>query len=67
MGEEKEYTQDYIWPLWMRVVEAFMAFNSGLCDVEKYYLKWLRVLNCVRGLDFKSYVCQICVISLLLF
>jgi len=38
-----------------------MVFNSDLYDVKKYYLKWLRVLNCVRGLGFKSYVCQLCV------
>jgi len=51
----------------MRVVEAFMTFNSGWCDVEKYYLKWLRVLDCVKRLGIESYVCQLCVISFLLF
>jgi len=45
----------------MRVGRTFMVFNSDLYDVKKYYLKWLRVLNCVRGLGFKSYVCQLCV------
>jgi len=35
-----------------------MALNTNLYDVEKYYLKWLRVLGCVRGLGFKSYVCH---------
>jgi len=38
----------------MRVEEAFKAFNAECYDVEKHYLKWLRVLNCVRGLGFKS-------------
>jgi len=28
----------------MRVIGAFMAFNTNIFDVEKYYLKWLRVL-----------------------
>jgi len=31
-----------------------MTLNSNLYDVEKYQLKWLRVLYCVRGLGFKS-------------
>ena len=31
-----------------------MEFNSDKYDVEKYQLKWLKVLNCVRGLGFKS-------------
>jgi len=44
----------------MRIVGAFMAFNSDLYDVEKYLLKWLRVPNYVRGLGFKSYICQLC-------
>jgi len=39
-----------------------MAFNSDIYDVEKYWLKWLRVLYCVKGLGFESYVCQLCVI-----
>jgi len=51
----------------MRAVEAFMALNSNLYNVEKYLLKWLRVLDCVRGFGFKFYVCQLCVIYLLLF
>jgi len=38
----------------MRVIEAFKAFNTESYDV-KYF-------NCVRGLGFKSYVCQLCVI-----
>jgi len=38
-----------------------MALNSNLHDMEKYELKWLRVLDCVGGLEFKSYVCQLCV------
>ena len=46
----------------MRVIEAFKAFNVECYDVEEYYLKWLRVLDCVGGLGFKSYVCQLCVI-----
>jgi len=25
-----------------------MAFNGDCYDVEKYYLKWLRVLGCVE-------------------
>ena len=45
----------------MRVVGAFMAFISNLYDVEKYQLKWLRVLDYVRELGFKSYVCLMCV------
>jgi len=28
----------------MRVVEAFMTLNFDYYDVEKYKLKWLRVL-----------------------
>jgi len=46
----------------MRVVEAFMAINAKLHDMEKYYLMWLRVLCCVRGLRFESYVCHLCVV-----
>jgi len=46
----------------MRVVGVFKAFNAECYDVEKYYLKWLRVLDCVKGLGFKSYVCQLYVI-----
>ena len=46
----------------MWVGEAFMALNVNLYDVKKYQLKWLRVLDCVRGLGFESYVCQLCVI-----
>jgi len=34
----------------MQVVGAFKAFNADCYDVEKYWLKWLRVLNYVRGL-----------------
>ena len=45
----------------MRVVEAFMALSVNCCDVEKYWLKWLRVLNCVREVGFESYVC-LCVL-----
>ena len=37
-----------------------MTFNTDTYGVEKYQLKWLRVLDCVRGLGFKSYVCQLC-------
>ena len=37
----------------MRVVGAFMALNVNFHDVEKYFLKWLRVLDCVRGLGFE--------------
>ena len=32
----------------MRVVGTFVAFNAGIYDVEQYWLKWLRVLGCVR-------------------
>ena len=32
----------------MRVVGTFMVFNAGIYDVEKYWLKWLRVLDCVK-------------------
>jgi len=39
-----------------------MAFNGDCYDMEKYYLKWLRVLDCVRGLRFEYYVCHLCVI-----
>jgi len=46
----------------MGIVGAFKGFNADGYDVEKYYLKWLRVLKCVRGLGFKSYVCHLCVI-----
>jgi len=34
-----------------------MTLNSNLYNVGKYYLKWLRVLGCVKGLGFESYVC----------
>jgi len=51
----------------MRVVRAFMTFNSNMYDVEKYLLKWLRILNGVKGLAFESEVCQLCIINLLLF
>jgi len=30
----------------MRVGGAFMALNIDYCDMEKYKLKWLRVLSC---------------------
>jgi len=30
----------------MQVVGVFMALNSKLYDVEKYYLKWLGALIC---------------------
>ena len=43
-----------------------MALIVGWCDVEKCQLKWLRVLDCVRGLGFESYVWQLCVVVLLL-
>jgi len=46
----------------MRVERAFMALSVVWCDVEKYYLKWLRILNCVSGLGFESYVCMLYVI-----
>jgi len=36
-----------------------MSLNGNVYDVEKYLFKWFRVLDCVRGLGFKSYVCQI--------
>jgi len=39
-----------------------MSLNVNWYDVEKYLLKWLRVLNYVRGLRFKSYVCHLCVV-----
>ena len=39
-----------------------MAFNVDCYDVKKYQLKWLSVLDCVRGLGFESYVCQLYVI-----
>jgi len=39
-----------------------MAFNSDLYEVEWYQLKWLRVLDCLRGLAFESYVCPLCAI-----
>ena len=46
----------------MRVIGAFKEFNVVCYEVEKYKLKWLRVLNCVKGLGFESYVCQLHVI-----
>jgi len=46
----------------MWVVGAFKEFNADCYDMEKYLLKWLRVLKCVRGLGFKSYVCCLCII-----
>ena len=49
----------------MQVVGAFKAFNVDCYDVEKYQLKWLRVLDCVKELGFKSYVCQLDVIYLI--
>jgi len=33
-----------------------MALNIDYCDVEKYYLKWLKVLGYVKR-TWKSYVC----------
>ena len=51
----------------MREVRAFMALHVVDGDVEKYQLNWLRVLYYARGLGFKSYVCQLCVIYLLLY
>ena len=35
-----------------------MTFNVNCRD--QYQLKWLRVLYCLRGLGFESYVCQLC-------
>ena len=32
----------------MQLVEAFMVFNVKVYDVEKYQLKWLRVLSVER-------------------
>jgi len=46
----------------MWVVRALVEFNADCHDMEKYKLKWLRVLDCVRGLGFESYVCQLYVI-----
>ena len=46
----------------MQVVGAFKKFNAECYDVEKYQLKWLKVLGCVNGLGFESYVCQLYVI-----
>jgi len=46
----------------MRAEGAFMTLNANCYDVEKYYLKWLRVLNCERGLGFESYVYQLYVV-----
>ena len=43
-----------------------MTFNFDMYNVKKYYLKWLRVLYCVKGLGFKSHVCYLCVYKLLL-
>ena len=39
-----------------------MALNIDCCDAKKYQLKWSKVLDCMRGLEFKSHVCQLCVI-----
>jgi len=39
-----------------------MTLNANYYDLEGYYIKWLRVLDCVRGLRFESYVCQLYVI-----
>jgi len=39
-----------------------MTLNSDWYDVEMYWLKWLKVFYCVRGLGLKSYVSQFCVI-----
>jgi len=39
-----------------------MAINVNLYDMEKYKFKWLRVLDCVKGLGFKSYVSHLYVI-----
>ena len=39
-----------------------MAFNTDMYVMEKYQLKWLRVLYHIRGLKYKSYVCHLCVI-----
>jgi len=30
----------------MRVVGAFTTFNADYYDVEKYYVKWFRLLGC---------------------
>jgi len=51
----------------MRVIEAFKKFNAENHDVEKYYLRWLRVLDSVKRLGFESYVCQLCVILIYAF
>jgi len=44
------------------VVGTLIALNVNWYGVEKYKLKWLRVLDCVRGLGFEFYVFQLCVI-----
>ena len=43
-------------------MEAFMTFNSDKYDMKKYWLKWLRVLDFMIGLGFKSYVCHLCAV-----
>jgi len=39
-----------------------MALNVDWYDIKKYYLKWFRVLDCLKGLGFKSYICHLRVI-----
>ena len=45
-----------------------MAFNGDCYDVEKYYLKWLRVLGCVERTQVRvlcmSLMCYLIVIIL---
>ena len=50
----------------MQVVGAFKVFNADCNDVEEYQLKWLKLLYCVKGLGFKSYVCHLCGISFII-
>ena len=50
-----------------------MSFNANLCDVEKYWLRWLRVLGCVERtwvgilcIQLCDYFCWYCFIVCLI-
>ena len=54
----------------MRVMRAFMVINSNMYDMEKYLLKWLRVLYmCERTwvqVLCMPFICYLIIIVLIL-